>query len=81
VPAQSAFVLTPAPDGAVWLRRNARWEPGENGIFRFDGSTWRHHLPDHSIDSVDVATDGSVWLLSSSDDLYVITPEAVAADE
>lgn len=81
VPSQSALVLTPAPDGGLWVRRDAKQEPGVDGIFRFDGSAWRHYLPGRTIDAIDVAPDGSVWLLSGTGDLYVITPEAMVATE
>jgi hypothetical protein len=84
VPSMSASILIPAPDGGLWVRHNHRWwGPGVDGIFRFDGSTWRHFLPGHSFKSVSVAPDGSVWLLADGiyDGIYVITPEAIAASE
>jgi hypothetical protein len=65
------------------------------GVARFDGSTWLTFLRDHSVSpwyspspwgkGWDIAPDGSVWLqMKDPDDfyatqLYVITPEAVAA--
>ena len=52
-----------------------------DGLARFDGTTVDHFLPGQCI-SMDIAADGSVWVLADEDegrDLYVITPEAVAA--
>ncbi len=54
-----------------------------DGLARFDGETLDRFLPGQSI-SMDIAADGSVWVLAGEDkarDLYVITPEAVAATE
>jgi len=54
-----------------------------DGLVRFDGVNTDHFLPDQCI-SMDIAADGSVWVLADEDkgrDLYVITPEAVAATE
>ena len=50
-----------------------------DGLARFDGQTLDRLLPGQCI-SMDIAADGSVWLLAD-DDLYVITPKAVAAAE
>ncbi|MEA2025278.1 MAG: hypothetical protein U9O18_01170 [Chloroflexota bacterium] len=63
-----------APDGNFWAVR-----PDCLGVNRFDGRTWVEYLPGICADDMDIAFDGSVWLLA--DDLYVITPEAVAATE
>jgi hypothetical protein len=54
-----------------------------DGLARFDGETLDRFLPGQSI-SMDVAADGSVWVLAGNEqgrDLYLITPEAVAASE
>ena len=51
-----------------------------DGLARFDGETLDRFLPGQSI-SMDIAADGSVWVLAGEDearDLYVITPEAVS---
>ena len=74
-----------APDGSLW----ADWlasEAGCTGVIRFDGlGLQRYLLPgmaagDFCLDGMDIAPDGSVWLMTEVD-LYVITPEAVAATE
>jgi hypothetical protein len=54
-----------------------------DGLARFDGETLDRFLPGQSI-SMDIAADGSVWVLAGNAqgrDLYLITPEAVAASE
>ena len=93
-----------APDGALWVppqhgvverdddlgggRRNVCGYD-INGVARFDGETWSRFLQGHCIEAMDIAADGSVWMLASQSGarfplvahLYVITPEAVAASE
>jgi len=87
-----------APDGNYW----AGWPvvvPEEAircvGISRFDGLAWEQHLPGECIGDMDIAPDGSVWLIAwegpynmsgwpadgAGPNLYVITPEAVAGTE
>ena len=84
-----------APDGSLWfsLWRSADGEPpgGDwwlavrdghlvcDGLARFDGEAVDRFLAGRCT-SMDIAADGSVWVVSD-DDLYVITPEAVAAGE
>jgi hypothetical protein len=85
------ITLRQAPDGGLWMAQqyhddmpcSEHW-----GVARFDGSTWRRFVSGRCVGSVDMAPDGSVWLKATSDssddapsDLYVITPEAVAATE
>jgi hypothetical protein len=75
--------LEQAPDGGLWMTMfRYPFEPltEHEGTSRFDGSTWQHYLSGHRITSMEVAPDGSVWLLAEGN-LYVITPEAVAATE
>jgi hypothetical protein len=48
-----------------------------DGLARFDGEAVDRFLAGRCV-SMDIAADGSVWVLSDAD-LYVITPEAVAA--
>ena len=58
-------------------------DPQCDGVVRFDGKTADRFLPGRCI-TVDIAADGSVWVLADEEegkDLYVIIPEAVAADE
>jgi hypothetical protein len=74
-----------APDGSFW----AGWHwNGCDGVSRFDGVTWTHYLPGTCTTRLDIAPDGSVWLLAQDGEdpdipahLYVITPEAVGANE
>ena len=82
-----------APDGSLWVG----WRVDDekkfrcDGVRRFDGAKWDHYLRDMCVASgpvLDISTDGSVWVLASETeggkgpvDLYVITPEAVAATE
>jgi hypothetical protein len=65
---------------------------GQGGVAHFDGVTWSRYLQGRCIDLMDIAADGSVWLLASEPgartdhplvetDVYVITPEAVAGTE
>ena len=54
-----------------------------DGLARFEGTTVDRFLPGQCI-SMDIAADGTVWVLVGEDEgrrLYVITPEAVAASE
>ena len=48
-----------------------------DGLARFDGQTLDWFMTGQCI-SMDISADGSVWVLGDND-LYVITPEAVAA--
>jgi hypothetical protein len=79
------------PDGSVWFALRAETGPPLSktycaGIVRFDGTTWLGPLlPDRCVESIELAADGSVWLLAhageSDDDvvdLFVVTPEAAA---
>ena len=77
-----------APDGNIWF---SVWRGGDDprlgldswecdGLARFDGETLNRLLPGQCI-SMDIAADGSVWVLAGEDearDLFVITPEAVS---
>jgi hypothetical protein len=52
-------------------------------LARFDGTTADRFLPGRCI-TMDIAADGSVWVLADEDkgkDLYSITPEAVTGPE
>ena len=63
------------------------------GVAHFDGTDWHHFLAGHCVigSYTQVAPDGSVWLMATRGEedpedeedpnLYVITPEAVAAKE
>jgi hypothetical protein len=80
-----------APDGSVWFALRSDSGPPVpevhcGGIAGFDGTTWLGpFLPDLCVESIDLAADGSVWLLAhavdGSDpvDLFVVTPEAASA--
>jgi len=84
-----------APDGSIWFALRADSGPPVPevhcaGIARFDGTTWLGpFLPDRCVESIELAADGSVWLLahdaegSSEDlvDLFVVTPEAIAGPD
>mgnify|MGYP001811720866 FL=1 len=80
-----------APDGRLWfaLRAESGLPVSEErcaGIAGFDGTSWSGpFLTDLCVESIELAADGSVWLLARSaeagDDvleLYVIAPEATA---
>jgi len=70
------------PDDGLWNwaeREGAAEGAVCDGVVRFDGETIDRFLPGQCI-SMDIAADGSVWVLTGADegrDLYVITPEAV----
>ena len=90
-----------APDGSLWVPsrlgvmdpdpalgggHRSVCGPGIDGVARFDGETWSRFLQGRCVEVMDIAADGSVWLLASKSDarfplahVYVITPEAVAA--
>jgi hypothetical protein len=86
-----------APDGSLWVPsrlgvigggHRSVCGPGIDGVARFDGETWSRFLQGRCVEVMDIAADGSVWLLASTSDarfplahVYVITPEAVAATE
>ena len=81
-----------APDGSVWFALRADSGPPLSevqcgGAARFDGTTWLGPiLPGMCVESIDLAADGSVWLLAhdaESDDglvdLFVVTSDAADA--
>ena len=90
-----------APDGSLWVThqlgvldhdpdlgggRRVVCDQGIDGVVRFDGVTWSRFLEGRCVEAMDIAPDGSVWLLASRSDAryplahyYVITPKAVAA--
>jgi hypothetical protein len=67
------------------------------GVYNFDGTTWTHYLHGTCVYDMDISPDGTTWLRGGTFDLnadfdrsrstsgpvelYVITPEAVAATE
>jgi len=62
-----------------WEEQRVAVEDGRllcDGLARFDGDTLDRFLPGQCV-SMDIAADGSVWVLASGD-LYVITPEVIA---
>ena len=79
--------LRAAPDGSLWATAGA--ESCDGGMFHFDGTTWNHYLAGRCTDVFEVAPDGSLWAVDGAEDtdgvrladLYVITPEALAATE
>ena len=85
--------LAVAPDGSVWVNAASEdpMDGGCGGVARFDGAMWTTYLVGTCVDDLDIAHDGAVWVVgeseetayagSGSTDLYVITPEAVAAAE
>ena len=77
-----------APDGRVWFALQAESGPPLSeqrcaGVAGFDGTSWSGpYLPDLCVDSIELAADGSVWLLAHAAedgdeivDLYVVTPQ------
>ena len=83
--------LRVTPDGGVWFALRAASGPPLSeehcgGIAHFDGTTWLGpYLPDLCVESIELAADGSAWLLAqaaeSGDDLvelFVVTPEATS---
>lgn len=79
-----------APDGGVWFALRAASGPPLSeelcgGIARFDGTTWLGpYLPGLCVESIELAADGSVWLLAQAAEsdglveLFVVTPEATS---
>jgi hypothetical protein len=85
-----------APDGSLWVpERLGVWNDEQpvcdhdlDGVARFDGEAWSHHLRGGCVEAMDIAADGTVWLLAAESGatypllhLYVITPEAIAGTE
>jgi hypothetical protein len=82
-----------ARDGSLWLgglRGPLPRTACGGGVGHFDGVTWSRFLPDHCVIALDIAADGSVWLLATESGrgatrplvhTYVITPEPVASTE
>jgi len=92
-----------APDGSLWVpsqlgvyHRDGDLGGGHqvvcghgiDGVARFDGETWSRLLQGRCVEAMDIAADGSVWLLASKSDaryplahVFVITPEAVAGTQ
>lgn len=81
-----------APDGSVWFALRGDSGPPLSkaycgGVAHFDGATWQGpFLPDRCVDSVELAVDGSVWLLARAAEghadpleLFVIDPAAAPA--
>ena len=81
-------LLRVALDGTVWVRQPHRGAM-RNGIHAFDGTSWKHYLEGDCVADLEIAPDGSVWVLTgtgfgmpyagedSSEDLYRIDPSAV----
>ncbi len=81
-----------APDGSVWLNPTEKLRRAQ-GVARFDGDSLKRYLEDLRVYAMDVGPDDSVWLEAGSYsvskgkehfgpiDMYVITPEAIAATE
>jgi hypothetical protein len=61
----------------AWNHGDPRGFLACDGLARFDGQTLDRFMTGQCI-SMDISADGSVWVLGDND-LYVITPEAVAA--
>ncbi len=74
------------PAGGLWgehWSEALRYDPACDGLVRFDGQSLDRFLPGRCV-TMDIAAEGSIWVVADADegrDLYVITPEAVAADE
>jgi hypothetical protein len=87
-----------APDGSLWVparlgvrgafnpwgdRAQSVCDHGIDGVVRFDGETWSRFLQGYCIQSMDIAADGSVWLLAHESgarfpfiQTYVVTRES-----
>jgi hypothetical protein len=86
--------LEAASDGTVWIGSPISSSPDAtehrericDGIRHFDGTSSAHYLSGLCVRELEVADDGSVWVLAGTGrpliaepgDLYVITPEALA---
>ena len=44
------------------------------GVARFDGQRWMRFLSDSCVESMDIAADGSVWLLAIESDRPISHP-------
>jgi hypothetical protein len=71
--------LEAAPDGSVWIDTGIIQRDPEacDGLVRFDGVRFDRYLEGRCI-TMDIDALGSAWVLAN-DEVYVITPEAVAA--
>ncbi len=86
----STDLLSVAPDGSLWMN-GAPDESGCGGVNHYDGTTWSSFLRDSCVHDLAIAPDGSVWVRADFEagswnatswdvGLYVIIPEAVAAE-
>lgn len=84
----------PLPDGSAWVNATIAAACGAtgtgvrscDGVARFDGETWQPFLGGSCIADLDLAPDGSVWVValdpvSQEVGTYVIRPEGVALPE
>jgi hypothetical protein len=79
-----------APDGSIWFNPTAKVRRAQ-GVARFDGDALTRYLRGLRIYAMDIAPDGAIWVQAGTYsvkngkerfgpvDVYVITPEAVAA--
>jgi hypothetical protein len=90
-PSPPYYLTRVAPDASFWVGLSHGIDGPTrtcHGVGHFDGVSWERYLPNRCVAAIDIAADGSVWLLAMQEgeydkplDLYVITPEAVAAGE
>jgi hypothetical protein len=66
-------VLKVAPDGTIWAAAG-------RDIAAFDGRRWTRIALPQIVQDLDISAGGTVWAIFGTQHLYVITPEAVAAN-
>ena len=88
-----AYPVHAAPDRSVWVIGDLYSDSKDGGVARFDASEWWYFMTGRHVWAMDIAADGTVWLVVDSDEdpfdddgdypghLYVINPEAVTATE
>jgi hypothetical protein len=67
----SPFSMAVGPDGTIWVAR------GDGLLLSFDGSSWTKDRLGERLSTVEVASDGTLWVGSFADDSLVrLTPPA-----
>jgi hypothetical protein len=67
VRAEVAGFLEAGPDGTVWVHQMMSRAGACRGVRSFDGSTWARYLDGVCVVDLDIAPDGSIWVVGAED--------------